>query len=175
VQKTTKTSLLLPCLVALGCLGLGVPCRAQATSTGDKAQIEALENRFIAAFRAKDINKIMAVYAPGSRLFVFDVTPPRQHVGWADYKKDWSDFLGQIAGPVQVELTDLAVTTDGQLGFGHSIQHVSAKMTDGKTMDITVRVSDAYQKLNGHWYIVEEHVSVPVDINTGQADLQSKP
>jgi hypothetical protein len=32
-----------------------------------------------------------------------------------------------------------------------------------------------YRKLRGHWLIVQEHVSVPVDLDTGKADLLSKP
>jgi len=40
---------------------------------------------------------------------------------------------------------------------------------------LTVRVTDVYRKIDGKWLIVHEHVSVPVDIKTGQGDLQSKP
>ena len=58
-----------------------------AAGPSDKARIEALEARFAAAFNAKDAAKVMASYAHDG-LFVFDVSPPRQHVGWADYKQD---------------------------------------------------------------------------------------
>jgi len=36
-------------------------------------------------------------------------------------------------------------------------------------------VSDVYRKIHGKWLIVQEHVSVPVDLNTGKPDLLSKP
>ena len=42
-----------------------------------------------------------------------------------------------------------------------------------KAIDLTVRVTDVYIK--GHWLIVHEHVSVPVDLDTGKPDLSSKP
>ncbi len=48
-------------------------------------------------------------------------------------------------------------------------------MSNGKALELTVGVTDVYRKINGKWLIVHEHVSVPVDPNTGQADLQSKP
>jgi hypothetical protein len=38
-----------------------------------------------------------------------------------------------------------------------------------------VRVTDVYQKIRGLWFIVHEHVSVPVDLETDQPDLSSKP
>jgi hypothetical protein len=40
---------------------------------------------------------------------------------------------------------------------------------------MTFRVSDGYKKINGKWMIVEEHLSFPVDIASGKADLSSKP
>jgi ketosteroid isomerase-like protein len=138
-------------------------------------QIRSLEQRFAAAVQAKDLNRIMSVYAPGWRLFVFDINPPRQHVGWDDYRRDWEGFLGQVKGPVRFQLSNLSITTDGRLGFSHSIQHIIGQTADRTTMDLTARVTDDYEKIGGRWYIVTEHVSVPVDLATGKGDLQSKP
>ena len=117
----------------------------------------------------------MAVYVPDETLVVFDVVPPRQYVGWKAYKKDWEDFLALFDSAITVELTDLHVTTVRTLGYGHSIQRVTGRMRDGKTLDLTVRVTDVYRKVKGKWLIVHEHVSVPVDLATGKPDLESKP
>lgn len=58
-------------------------CAAEAAGTKDgNAAIQALTQRFVAAFNAKDVDSIMKLYAPGPQLFVFDVTPPREIVGW---------------------------------------------------------------------------------------------
>jgi ketosteroid isomerase-like protein len=77
---------------------------------------------------------------------------------------------------VNIEISDISIATNGgDLAFSHSIQHATGTFTDGKPMDLTVRVTDVYQKIGGKWLIVHEHVSVPTDIKTGQADLQSKP
>jgi ketosteroid isomerase-like protein len=40
---------------------------------------------------------------------------------------------------------------------------------------LVVRVTDVFRKLDGHWRIVQEHVSFPVDVSTGKADLLSRP
>ena len=42
------------------------------------------------------------------------------------------------------------------------------------SIDLTVRLTDVYRKINGNWLIVHEHVSVPVDLNTLKPDLTSK-
>ena len=150
------------------------PTDVQAAS-GDEASIRALESRFVAAVNAKDVNAIMKVYVPDESLFVFDVVPPRQYVGAKAYAKDWTDFLSMFKGPLKLEISDLSVTADGAMGFGHSIQRVTGTDTKGQPVDLTVRVTDVYRKIKGNWLIVHEHVSVPVDLDTGKPDLSSKP
>jgi uncharacterized protein (TIGR02246 family) len=156
--------------MTLSMMASDTPARADARS-----DIKALEDRFVAAFKAKDVDSIMQVYAPGQALVVFDVVPPRQYVGAEAYRKDWQTFLGSFDGPITVELTDLDVGADRNLAYSHSIQRVSGTDKKGKKLDLTVRVTDVYQKIRGRWYIVHEHVSVPVDLDADKPDLASKP
>ena len=156
-------------LVALSIMGFG-----SAAQADDRADIRALEERFIAAFEAKDVDAIMKVYAPNQTLVVFDVVPPREYVGAAAYRKDWQTLFGSFDGPITVELTDLDVVADRNLGYSHSIQHVAGTDKQGKKLDLTVRVTDVYKKARGRWQIVHEHVSVPVDLDSGKPDLTSK-
>jgi len=160
-------------------LAVGMPQLSVATdksaANDDKASIEALEKRFSDAFKAKDVDTIMQGYAPGARLFVFDVTPPRQHVGWKDYKKDWQDLFAAFPGPVSYSMADLDVTVVGSVAYSHSVQAAQFTAKDGSKFDLVVRVTDVYRKLKGHWLIVQEHVSVPVDLTTQKPDLLSKP
>lgn len=161
-------------LTFVAALGLAGSASAQAAGPGDKARIAALEARFAASVNAKDVARIMSCYTRDG-LFVFDVSPPRQHVGWEDYRKDWSDLLGSIAGPVSFTLSDLDVTVVGPVAYGHSIQDLRWTAAGGAASELTVRVTDVYRKTAGQWRIVQEHVSVPVDLDTGKPDLLSKP
>jgi uncharacterized protein (TIGR02246 family) len=151
-------------------------CAAEAApAKSDKAAMEALEQRFAAALNARDVDAIMKVYAPGPGLFVFDVTPPRQHVGWEDYRKDWQDFFTSMPGQIKFSISDLDVTTVGPAAYSHSIQTVRFTGKDGSKAELVVRVTDVYRKAHGQWLIVQEHVSVPVDLDSGKADTLSKP
>ena len=58
----------------------------------DKEKIEALYQRYLKAFNAKDVNTIMAMY-DSDELFVFDVVPPQEYKSWAAYKKDWEGLF----------------------------------------------------------------------------------
>jgi len=146
------------------------PLAAAPTAEG---QIRTLEAKFAAAVGAKDLDAIMKVYSPD--VFVFDVVPPRQYVGAAAYRADWKDLLAGMAGPLKFELTDLDVTADGNVGYSHSIQRIVSKTPSGATSDMTVRVTDVYRKQGGAWLIVQEHVSMPIDLATGKPDMSSKP
>jgi uncharacterized protein (TIGR02246 family) len=162
---------------AAGALLLGAaltwPAFALAASS-DEAQLQTLEKQFAAAVQTKDVAKIMAFYSADG-LFVFDLTPPRQYVGWAAYKKDWEDLFAGVVGPVKFGISGVAVTAVGPVAYGHSIQTVHWTPKNGKPSDVVVRVTDVYRKTGGKWLIVQEHVSVPVDLATGKPDMMSKP
>jgi ketosteroid isomerase-like protein len=171
-EMKTSTLFLSACGIVTAVLLQTTAACAQAS---DEAQIRALEDNFAAGIRVKDLDAIMRVYVPDETLFVFDVVPPRQYVGATAYRKDWEEFLNDIDGPVNFEITDLAVVTEGNLGYSHSIQRVSGKNKKGDVLDLTVRVTDAYRKIDGHWLVTMEHVSVPVNLDTGEPDLKSRP
>jgi len=150
------------------------PAAANPTGPSDRAQIEALERGFNAGFNAKNADKVMSYYAREG-LFVFDVAPPREHVGWADYKKDWEDIFATFPGPLTVQISEQSITVVGSVAYGHSIQDAHFTAKDGSSVELVVRVTDVYRKLSGKWKIVQEHVSVPVDLDTLKPDILSKP
>jgi len=141
---------------------------------GDEAAIRALEERFAAAFNAGDIDAMMKNYVADKSLVVFDIVPPRQHLGANEYRKAWEGFFSHFKGRPKITINDLGITVDGNVGFSHSIQHVTGTDMQGHPVDRTVRVTDGYHKIGGNWLIVLEHISVPVDLKTGKPDFSSK-
>lgn len=137
----------------------------------DEAAIRALEDKFAAAFNAGDIDAIMKNYIPDKSLVVFDVVPRKEYLGADAYRRNWVDFFAHFNGTPKIDITDLGITVDGNVGFSHSIQHVVGTDTEGHSIDRTVRVTDGYSKIGGNWLIVLEHISVPVDLATNEAQL----
>jgi ketosteroid isomerase-like protein len=166
-------------LVCFAALAFAIPAPAQTKSTSpsaasDKEKIEALYRSYIEAFKAKDVNRIMSFY-DSSELFVFDVVPPRSYPSWDAYKKDWEDVFTSMPGPTDVAMSDLAITIAGPVAYARNIQTGYFTGKDGSRVDLAVRVTDVLRKVKGKWLIVQEHVSVPVDLSSGKADLLSKP
>ena len=66
----------------------------------NQAAIRELYDRWSKAFRAHDIEGIMAVYAPGDAVVGYDIVGPLQYVGKDAYRKDYEVFLAQYVGPI---------------------------------------------------------------------------
>jgi len=160
-------------VIALGTAALCFSPTINA-SEDSEAQIRKLEDQFAAAVPTKNVDRIMANYVKSPKLVVFDVIPPRQYTGWDAYHKDWEGFLGGCKDAPKIDISDLQIEAGADYGFGSSIQHFTCTGANGP-IDFTVRVSDGYRKLKGKWLIAHEHVSVPVDLSTAKADLNSKP
>src|SRR3954468_12910994 len=94
-------------------------------ATDDESAIRALEARFATALNAGDIDAMMKNYVADNSLVVFDVVPPRQHLGADAYRKAWLGFFASFKGTPKIAITELAVSVDGNLAFSHSIQHVT--------------------------------------------------
>jgi ketosteroid isomerase-like protein len=145
------------------------------SQSDDVAAINASVQHMIASVNAKDIDGIMSYYVPDNTLFVFDSTAPRQYIGADAYRKDWQTFLSIFPKTVHMEMSDWKAEADGNLAFGHGIVHTVGAMQDGTKMDMTVRITDVFRKVNGKWLVIHEHVSWPVDMTTGKPDFDSKP
>ena len=147
---------------------------AQADSAAqDKAAIQALYNEFNDAFNKKDVNRIMALYAPD--VFVFDVVPPREYPTWDAYKKDWEELFVTFPGPITNSISELNITVVDSVAYTRVINDGTFAGKDGANTRMVVRTTDVLRKSNGKWRIVQEHNSFPVDPTTGKADLLSKP
>jgi ketosteroid isomerase-like protein len=169
-----KKLLIIATLLVLGAAMYALTFRVEA-KTSDEAEIAALEHHLMSSIRTTDLDGVMSIYVPDGSLIVFDVIPPRHYVGARAYREDWKSLLASFNGPITADMTDLTISSSDNLGFGHSIQHITGIDRSGKKVDWTFRVTDCYRKIKGKWLIVHEHYSVPVDLQTAKADLTSKP
>jgi uncharacterized protein (TIGR02246 family) len=147
----------------------------RSASPRNEAEIRALYDRWAKAFEAKDIDGIMSVYAPGDAVIAYDLVPPLQYKGKDAYRKDYVEFLNQYDGPIHVEYQDMRIISSGDVGFIHTLERFTGKLKNGQPSDLWLRATSGVRKVNGKWRIVHDHVSVPVDFETGKAALDLKP
>jgi len=161
---------ILAALAVAAVAALGFAHRAQAASADEKA-IGDVEHKFAASTNAQ---AAMKYYDPTDQVVVLDISgPPREHVGQKDVRADVEKGFAGMKDP-KVQFLELKVITDGKLGYARSVQRFTAIGPDGKPVDITFRQTDLLHKVDGQWKILEQHISVPVDLATGKAEMASK-
>jgi ketosteroid isomerase-like protein len=138
-------------------------------------QIHQLLDKWAKAFEAKDVNGVMAVYAPGAALTAYDIVPPLQYKGADAYRKDYEEFFAQFDGPLHVEVTDEHLGVGRDLAVDYGLERISGKMKGGAPVDLWLRYTSAFRRIDGEWRDIHDHVSVPVDMATGKARMDLKP
>ncbi len=139
------------------------------------AEIRQVLDRWGKAFRAKDLDAVMAVYAPGDATVAYDILPPLQRVGRDAYRKNYEEFFAQYDGPIDYELRDLRIVAGNDVAFLHSVERISGILKNGQKSEVWIRATSGLLKINGKWLIVHDHISAPVDFETGKAALDLKP
>lgn len=146
-----------------------------ARASHDEAEIKDLLARWEKAFKAKDTDGVMAVYAPGDLVVAYDIVPPLQCVGRDAYRKNYADFFAGYEGPMEFELRDLHIVAGSDVAFLHCVERIGGTLKGGQKSEMWVRATTGLRKIKGQWLFVHDHISVPVDFASGSALLNLKP
>jgi ketosteroid isomerase-like protein len=163
-----RVGLIVTAIVGVTVIALGFSVNARAAGSA-KDQITDIENKVLAATNTDDAMK----YDDLNDIDFYDFVPPLQYRGKDAVHGDLDNFFNN-AKDVKGNIVEMQVVTDGKLGVAYSIQHFTWKGNDGKPMEATIRVTDAYHKVGGAWKMFHSHVSVPVDPKTGQGQMNLK-
>lgn len=141
--------------------------------TSDEARIRGIVEDRALAILAKDLDRVMASYAPD--VVSFDVVDPLRNVGAEAVRARLQAWFAAYQGPIRCEVRDLTVAAREDVAFAHSLHRFSGTMTSGKAVDMWVRDTLCLRKVAGSWRVTHEHMSEPFDPQTGQASLDLKP
>lgn len=140
----------------------------------DETEIRQSIESFIRAFRAKDVQGILACYAPN--VVAFDMMPPLRHNGIQSWRKVWEQSIPMMDGTIDAEVRDLTidVASSGDMALCHGLNHFVMK--GGKEdADMWFRWTAGFHKINGKWLVTHEHTSVPSEMESGKALMELKP
>ncbi len=135
--------------------------------TGAEAEVRQRVEDYAKAIGAKDIDRVMSLYAP--TIVSFDLNPPLRYTGTDKKRRAWQEFFVTFAGPVVYEIHELSVITNSELAFVHSLNHVNGTLANGHVTDLWVRWTACFRRIDGVWLVVHDHVSVPADLAHGQS------
>ena len=142
----------------------------------DFAKAEALIRQRVAdlakAINSKNIDGVASLYA--FDLVSFDLAPPLRRFGADGKRRAWQEAFAALTGPIGYQVRDLNVTTNGELAFVRSLNHINATLPGGP-LDMWLRWTACFRQVAGVWLVVHDHVSVPADPVNGKAVRNLKP
>jgi ketosteroid isomerase-like protein len=143
------------------------------TKPSDEAQLRALIDERVRAVRDKDIDALMAQHA--TEVVMFDALNPLQYKGADTVKERAAQWFSWYAGPIGYEIRDLEITAGESAAFCHYLYRVSGTMTNGREVEMWVRSTICFRRIDGAWRVTHEHSSVPFDAESGKASVDLKP
>lgn len=139
----------------------------------DEARIRALIDDRVKAIREKDVGALMSDHAPN--VLTFDALNPLQYVGLDKVRERAEQWFSWYQGSIGYEIRDLSITVGNTVAFCHYLYRVSGTMTNGREVDMWVRSTVCFRKIDGRWLVTHEHTSVPFDAESGKALVDLKP
>ena len=138
----------------------------------DEVDIRQRIEAGVAAVRAKDLEGVMALYAPD--VVSFDIGSPAS-VCRSRGEAEGLRGRAMYQRPLGYEVRDLTITVGDDVAFGHSVNRISGVLKNGDKTDFWVRWTACFRKIERNWLIVHDQVSVPVDPQTRTALLNLGP
>ncbi|MGH3681145.1 MAG: YybH family protein [Natronosporangium sp.] len=133
---------------------------------------ESLDRRSEAAWD-KDLDRLMSLYAP--EVVYFDVVPPLRYVGADALRERFRHWFTLWDGPIGQQLGDLTVMAGGEFAAAYMLVRASGTLKIGREVGYWIRVTDCFRRSAGGWLVTHEHVSLPVDVQSGTVVMDLVP
>lgn len=137
------------------------------STTHDEAQIRQIIDDWRSALCARDVDRLLSHYAPD--VLFFDAVPPFQHRGADAYRRTWEAMFDFLPPRLGSERRDEEIVVSDDLAVMHCLQRLTNADTGEAATCGWVRVTVCYQRQQGAWRVIHEHISIPFDPATSQA------
>jgi uncharacterized protein (TIGR02246 family) len=138
-----------------------------------QSEVSALLDRWSEAARTKDIDRLMALYAPD--IVYFDVVPPLHYTGSAAVRGNFLRWFDSWQSDIGQEIRDVTIVASGDLAVAHMLIRASGTLKNGREVGYWVRATVCCQRSDQRWEITHEHISLPVDVGSGRAAMDLVP
>ncbi len=126
-----------------------------------QSEVRALLESWSEACRAKDIDRLMSLYAPD--ITYFDVVPPLQYTGTDAVRRNFLRWFDSWESAIGVETRDLKILVGADVAVAHLLHRTSGTLKSGHEVGYWVRATVCCHCLNQSWLITHEHISLPVN------------
>ncbi|TDD02297.1 DUF4440 domain-containing protein [Nonomuraea deserti] len=124
-----------------------------------ESEVRAMLDRRVEACRAKDLDKLMSLYA--SDIVYFDVVPPLQFKGSDEVRRNFKRWFDEYEGSIGLETHELQIAVSADVAFVHMLHVDSGTRNNGVDGAVWIRSTVCCRRSNDKWLITHEHISMP--------------
>lgn len=129
---------------------------------------QALQDAFMAAMRANDVDGMAACYTADATTFAPDTM---MAVGPDGVRASWGGLLKNFR-ITRAELSDSHLEISGDLAVAWGLYTMTAEpLAGGEAMEMKGRYMDAARKIDGEWLYIADHASMPVPAAEQSSEL----
>jgi ketosteroid isomerase-like protein len=145
---------------------VAVPGMEEAMASTE-SEVRALLDSRSEAIRLKDIDRLMSLYSPD--IVYFDLVPPLRYAGSAALRSRFLQWFDRWKSSIGQEIREVNILESGDIAAAYMLVRASGTLKNGQEVGYWVRATDCCRRSNHRWLITHEHISLPVDLESGRA------
>ena len=138
-----------------------------------QSEVRALLESWSEAARIKDIDRLMSLYSPD--IVYFDVVPGLQYTGSAAVRGNFLRMFDAFKSSIGQEIRGLNILASGDIAAAYMLIRASGTLKNGRKVGHWVRATVCCRRSNHRWLIEHEHISLPVNFESGSAAMDLVP
>ena len=161
MNKPLKTIVALTLILLVALAGATQAKSPTKKVRGVDAEFKKLIEEYYAAWSQLNADTPAKYYAKDADLIFYDIAPMKYN-GWKEYHDGVQKHFFDTATSAKLtpNMNDLKVTRRGDVAWTTVTFHLSVKPKAGGAMELDARHTAIWERRNGQWQIVHEHVSV---------------
>lgn len=136
-------------------------------------EIRAEFARWFDESSARDLDAVMGHMADDVVSYEHD--PPLQYVGTTDVREVCQHGFDLQPDTFRWDIPDLQVIVRDDIAVTWGLNRMRGEAPGEEPTEMWSRGTRVFQKIDGQWKMIHQHVSFPVDPDTGEAALDLKP
>ena len=153
--------------------GLVVVPGMEDAMASTQSEVSALLESWSEAIRIKDLDRLMSLYSPD--IVYFDLVPGLQNPGSAAVRANFLRWFDGFKSSIGQEIRGLSILASGEIAVAYMLIRASGTLKDGREVGYWVRATVCCQRSDHRWLIAHEHISLPVDFESGSAAMDLVP
>jgi uncharacterized protein (TIGR02246 family) len=153
---------------------LAGPEAGDGDGAGAEQEIREVHERWFADTATKDLDDMMATIADD--IVSYEHEGPLRYVGVAAVREVC--LRGLDAGgdaEIHFDVPDLKIMVRDDLAVAWGLDHIQVDQAKGQKIDSWSRGTRVFARRNGEWLMIHQHLSIPYDPATGQAETDLRP